>query len=215
MPTASDGHLFAANVRSGQVDQGGKPYIRHVNRVAAAADARARHARLTDGRKVNLAAILQAAYLHDVLEDTEATADALRQAGFAESVVTMVELLTKTGETLSYAERISALIQSGNSARSLSKSSTTRITPTRPELCRPAARPLEAAYPLTAYVRQLNVMKPSRRLRVTACAPQRDGEGRGGLSIYSSVECSGAVKGGYQDRQPDRGQQRIQPHPHT
>lgn len=114
MPTASEAHLFAANAHSGQMDQGGKPYIRHINRVAAAADARARHARLTDGLKVNPAAVLQAAYLHDVLEDTETTADALRQAGFAESVITMVELLTKTEEALSYAERISALIQSGN-----------------------------------------------------------------------------------------------------
>lgn len=114
MPTASDAHRFAANAHSGQPDQGGKPHIRHIDRVAAAADARARHARLTAGLKVNPAAVLQAAYLHDVLEDTETTADALRRAGFAESAVVMVQLLTSTDEPLSYAERISALIQSAN-----------------------------------------------------------------------------------------------------
>ena len=114
MLTASDAHLFAANAHSGQMDQGGKPYIRHINRVAAAADARARHARQTDGLKVNPVAVLQAAYLHDVLEDTPVTAADLRQAGFVASVVTMVELLTNSDEGLSYTERITALIQSGN-----------------------------------------------------------------------------------------------------
>ena len=96
------------------MDQGGRPYIRHINRVAAAADARARHAHETDGLKVNPAAVLQAAYLHDILEETSTTADELRKAGFTSSVVAMVELLTRTEEPMSYAERISALIQSGN-----------------------------------------------------------------------------------------------------
>ena len=114
MPTPSEAHLFAANAHSGQLDQTGKPYIRHINRVAAAADTRARHALLTDGLKVNPEDVLQAAYLHDILEETPTTTGDLHQAGFARSVVTMVELLTKTDEPLNYAERITALIQSRN-----------------------------------------------------------------------------------------------------
>ncbi|GJD97587.1 hypothetical protein OCOJLMKI_4819 [Methylobacterium iners] len=68
MPTASDAHRFEAEAHFGQMDRSSKPFIRHINRVAAAADTRARHARLTDGLRVNAATVLQAAYLHDVLE---------------------------------------------------------------------------------------------------------------------------------------------------
>ena len=112
--TASDVRLFAADVHSAQIDPHGKPYTRHINRVAASADARARHARQNAGLKVNPLAAPQTAYLHDVMDETSVTDADLRQAGFHESVMVMVELLTDLDEGLSCADCISALIPSGN-----------------------------------------------------------------------------------------------------
>ncbi|KQO69774.1 HD domain-containing protein [Methylobacterium sp. Leaf89] len=113
-PSNSDAHQFAAQAHAGQVDKGGKPYIRHVNRVAGAANDRAIHAFEVDGLKINPEHVLQAAYLHDVLKDTPTTAEDLVQAGYVPPVIRMVQLLSKKDEELSYAERIGALIQSGN-----------------------------------------------------------------------------------------------------
>lgn len=113
-PTNFDTHQFAAQAHAGQVDKGGKPYIRHINRVAAAADKRARHALDVDGLKVDPEQVLQAAYLHDVIEDTKTTPEDLARAGYAPEVIEMVRLLTKTDEPMNYAERISALIETRN-----------------------------------------------------------------------------------------------------
>lgn len=110
-PTNFDTHQFAAQAHAGQVDKRGKPYIRHINRVAAAADKRARHALEVDGLRINPEHVLQAAYLHDVLEDTPTSADDLVRAGYAPAVIEMVRLLTKTDEPMNYAERISVLIE--------------------------------------------------------------------------------------------------------
>lgn len=64
----------------GKLDKGGKPYILHPLRLMA---------RLSDpvGQCVAL--------LHDVIEDSDTTADDLRADGFPESVVSTVEVLTK------------------------------------------------------------------------------------------------------------------------
>lgn len=113
-PTNFDTHQFAAQAHAGQVDKGGKPYIRHINRVAAAADKRARHALDVDGLKISPEHVLQAAYLHDVIEDTKTTPEDLARAGYAPEVIEMVRLLTKTDEPMNYAERISALIETRN-----------------------------------------------------------------------------------------------------
>jgi (p)ppGpp synthase/HD superfamily hydrolase len=113
-PSNSDAHQFAAQAHAGQVDKAGKPYIRHVNRVAGAASGRAIHALEKDGLNINPDHVLQAAYLHDVLEDTPTTAEDLLKAGYAPQVVKMVQLLSKSDEELSYAERIGTLIRSGN-----------------------------------------------------------------------------------------------------
>lgn len=113
-PTNSDAHQFAAQAHAGQIDKAGKPYIRQVNRVAGATNDRAIHAFEIDGLKINPDQVLQAAYLHDVLEDTSTTAHDLAQAGYVPPVIRMVQLFSKTDEELSYAERIGALIQSGN-----------------------------------------------------------------------------------------------------
>lgn len=71
---------FAMYAHLGQVDKTGKPYFDHVERVALGVDGPTEK---------------QAAYLHDVLEDTHHTEDTLRQLGFQEEVIRVVKLLTK------------------------------------------------------------------------------------------------------------------------
>jgi (p)ppGpp synthase/HD superfamily hydrolase len=58
-----------------------------------------------DARKVAL--------LHDILEDTPYTAQQLAKKGFSKEVIQAVQLLTKN-KALSYADNISAIIDSGN-----------------------------------------------------------------------------------------------------
>jgi len=68
--------IFAIAAHGNQKYGGGEPYVYHLDAVA------------------NLMAtptLKQAAYLHDVLEDTPITAQNLRDAGFGEDVITAVE----------------------------------------------------------------------------------------------------------------------------
>ncbi|WP_344311999.1 hypothetical protein, partial [Agromyces terreus] len=67
-----------------QTDKHGAPYIDHPGRVAEAFD--------PVGQPVEAAV----AWLHDVLEDTELTADALRGAGVSHEVIDAVQVLTRT-----------------------------------------------------------------------------------------------------------------------
>lgn len=71
---------IAAKAHEGQVDKAGAPYILHPLRVM-----------------LRLATIEEriAAVLHDVVEDTEATLEALRAEGFSEEVVNAIDSLTK------------------------------------------------------------------------------------------------------------------------
>lgn len=70
-----------------QVDKAGEPYIGHILRVA--------------DRVGHLAPeFVAAALLHDILEDTEATAGELADAGMPAEVIEAVTLLTKTGGPL-------------------------------------------------------------------------------------------------------------------
>lgn len=78
-------HLASAAHR-GQVDKAGRDYIDHPRRVAAAVAAHADPAWLAEAQA--------AAWLHDVLEDTEVTADQLR-ADFPLEVVRAVQALTR------------------------------------------------------------------------------------------------------------------------
>ncbi|MFE0472447.1 HD domain-containing protein [Streptomyces sp. NPDC058947] len=83
---------FAEQAHEGQVDKGGVPYIEHVRAVSA-------------GLEPFSTRLQMAGLLHDVIEDTEWTAEGLRQAGIESRVVRIVELVTKTpGE--SYMDRI-------------------------------------------------------------------------------------------------------------
>lgn len=70
---------IATKAHAGQFDKAGKPYIEHPKRVAANC--------VTDTQRA-------AALLHDVIEDTSITADALLSQGVNKRIVDIVCLLT-------------------------------------------------------------------------------------------------------------------------
>ena len=84
--SVDDAVAIARAAHQGQVDKGGEPYIGHPLRVMGR----------VEGEYERMAAVL-----HDVLEDTDVTADDLRAAGCPEPVIAAVVALTKRpGETL-------------------------------------------------------------------------------------------------------------------
>lgn len=85
MATLERAIALAAEAHAGQVDKAGQPYILHPLRVML----RVR----TDEERI-------AAMLHDVVEDTHVTLEALAQEGFSQAILTAVAALTKLpGET--------------------------------------------------------------------------------------------------------------------
>lgn len=92
-------YLIASRAHRGQTRWDGSPYFAHPMRVAAVV-------RLGGGTPDEVAA----AYLHDVLEDTDTTAADLRAAGFSVRVVAIVEALTRReGETYAaFIDRVAA-----------------------------------------------------------------------------------------------------------
>ena len=84
---------LAEKAHQGQVDKGGHPYIGHPKRVMGKCE--------TTEEKI-------VAMLHDVMEDTDYTADDLRKEGFSEEIVTALHYLThREGESyMEYIERI-------------------------------------------------------------------------------------------------------------
>lgn len=125
MSTIFDAHTFALTAHAGQLDKGGEPCMRHLERVANAALARAGHARLVDGLDLDPMQVMQAALLHDVLEDTPRTASDLRVAGFAPAIIRTVTLLTKPAARIAYSDRITTLIEADDLAAILVKMSDT------------------------------------------------------------------------------------------
>lgn len=123
MSNIFDAHSFAITAHAGQIDKGGQPYIRHLERVANAAVARAGHARALDRLPVDPMSVMQAAILHDVLEDTPRTVADLRAAGFGPEIIEMVTILTKPAARTAYSERITQVIKSGNLSAILIKMS--------------------------------------------------------------------------------------------
>lgn len=96
---------IATKAHDGQKRWGGEPYITHPEAVANA---------------VTGAQLMTIAWLHDVLEDTDLTADDLRAAGIPESCVRSVEVLTKRdGET--YCKCIERIIFSDDVAAMIVK----------------------------------------------------------------------------------------------
>jgi (p)ppGpp synthase/HD superfamily hydrolase len=85
IPTVADAVALAAKHHRDALDKGGAPYILHPLRVMMA---------MTTDRERRVAV------LHDLLEDTEVTAENLRQLGYPEDEVTALEALTRQkGET--------------------------------------------------------------------------------------------------------------------
>lgn len=79
-PTVADAVALAARVHRDHRDKAGQPYILHPLRVML--------------RQHDEAAQI-VAVLHDVLEDSEITADDLRTEGYTEEVILALETLTK------------------------------------------------------------------------------------------------------------------------
>ena len=80
MATLEKAILLAAQAHRGQKDKAGAPYILHPLRMTL---------------KMNSEMEMTAAVLHDVVEDTGWTLEALRREGFAEAVVEAVDCLTR------------------------------------------------------------------------------------------------------------------------
>ncbi len=83
---------FCRDAHQGQFDKNGKPYYTHPLRIAQ------RVLKKYQGCELRA----QAALLHDVLEDTDYTADDLRANGIPEPVIQAVIALTKTKEDKDY-----------------------------------------------------------------------------------------------------------------
>lgn len=86
---------FAERKHAGQLDKGGKPYIEHVKRVAS---------------RISNDPVAQAvAYLHDTVEDTDASLELIRQH-FGILVANYVDMLTRGKEETyeDYIARISS-----------------------------------------------------------------------------------------------------------
>lgn len=78
---------IAHDAHAGQVDKAGAPYIGHPARVAATARERAAESQAD--------LVEAAAWLHDVVEDTDITLDDLTRLGVPEQVVAAVDALTR------------------------------------------------------------------------------------------------------------------------
>lgn len=83
---------LARIAHAGQKDKHGLPYFDHLERVAERTQFKA------------------VAYLHDILEDTVATAESLRNLGFPEDIIADVEILTRRSEETyaAFIERVGA-----------------------------------------------------------------------------------------------------------
>lgn len=86
--------LIATSAHKGQTDKAGEPYILHLLRVM--------FSRKSEAERI-------CAVLHDVIEDTDITLEYLRNEGFSEEVLSVLDALTKrNGET--YDEFIDRII---------------------------------------------------------------------------------------------------------
>lgn len=85
MSTLERAIAIAAEAHAGQTDKGGQPYVLHPLRVMLRV--------ATESERI-------AAVLHDVVEDSDVSLEALSAQGFSDDVVCAVEALTKRpGET--------------------------------------------------------------------------------------------------------------------
>ena len=104
-PTLEESAAWAGYWHAAQRDKAGQPYVGHLVRVS-------RHlVRLfPDASSVER----HAAWLHDVLEDTEITAADLAARGYAPEVIDTVQAVTKSPDPeMTYAQRIERLARAG------------------------------------------------------------------------------------------------------
>lgn len=101
---------IARAAHAGQTDKAGAPYAGHLGRVAARAKA---HAEAMGLAPQTASLCAQVGWLHDVIEDTDATSEDLVRAGFGTLVAWTVLRLTRS-EGLPYADYVSGLIASGD-----------------------------------------------------------------------------------------------------
>lgn len=95
--------LFACKKHSGTFDKGGNPYILHCLKVC--------YYLKTDDHELMCAAVL-----HDVIEDTDATYQDLKDIGMSDRVIDCVRRLTKVpGET--HQEYLNKVMESSDSMR--------------------------------------------------------------------------------------------------
>ena len=98
--SVSEVDALAAEAHAGQVDKSGVPYIEHVRAVAA-------------GLAPFGDELVMAGLLHDIIEDTDWTADQLREAGIPERVVSVVEAVTNQ-KGVPYEEKIRRIMTSSD-----------------------------------------------------------------------------------------------------
>lgn len=97
---------FAKILHHGQVDKAGAPYWMHLERVAH---------RLVERFPDATKAQLQAALLHDAMEDAGVTADDLRGAGIEEDAIVAIQLVSRNLDPDGpYLDWIRRIVASGN-----------------------------------------------------------------------------------------------------
>ncbi|MFG3136106.1 HD domain-containing protein [Streptomyces sp. NPDC048211] len=100
MNSLSEVDALAAEAHAGQVDKIGVPYIEHVRAVAA-------------GLAPFGDELVMAGLLHDIIEDTDWTADRLREEGLSNRVVSAVEAVTNQ-KGVPYEEKIRRIVASSD-----------------------------------------------------------------------------------------------------
>ncbi|MFJ9740797.1 HD domain-containing protein [Streptomyces sp. NPDC101166] len=100
MKSVNEVDFIADCAHAGQVDKIGVPYIEHVRAVAA-------------GLAPFGDALVMAGLLHDIIEDTDWTAEQLREAGIPERVVATVEAVTNQ-KGVPYEEKIRRIMTNGD-----------------------------------------------------------------------------------------------------
>lgn len=96
MKTVSEVDAFVFAAHAGQVDKIGVPYIEHVRAVAAGLAPFGDH-------------LVMAGLLHDVIEDTDWTAERLRAMGVPRRVVAVVEAVTNQ-PGVAYEEKVRRIV---------------------------------------------------------------------------------------------------------
>lgn len=72
-------HMLATKFHAGQIDKAGEPYIKHLVHVSNAVES-------NEAKTIAL--------LHDILEDTECTAEQLKVSGFHDEIIDAVVAMT-------------------------------------------------------------------------------------------------------------------------